>query len=527
MTEQPLHFETKSILISIVLVLVLSYYLLYNHNNSISQRCKSNSKTKTKCSNSNVNASKSKNNRSKRSTSKQPNSKTQTNKTNMRYAEKSRTATCSFADRAARIVLEKYKSSCPLHLQTSYQQTVLAGFLIEDLTQETLTCVALGVGTKYLSHSVIETDPESKRIRDSHAEILAKRSLQHYLYTQIEDTLSKSKSKSKSNPNTKQETIFTPHPLFPNVPIGEHPFVLLDTIRLHFYSSSVPCGNASIKRWAHPKRPPYHDLPPTKYPIISHPSFHIMQPEQGQVALLVKKEQGIGGTHEELLQTHHPHIIPVGTAPIHCGLGTTMTCSDKICIWNAVGVQGCLLSCLIKPMYMHTCTIGRKFSLKTCQRAMCCRISGFKSDDEMYFVHHPSMLQSSIKFDSSMVRDKAKTYFLEPRCFWWASKRSGSGDDSSSTSSSTGSDSSSGVIDGTTGLIASNSLSTDISSSCLLQRFQSIYSNEKMKSMYGSVELEALLNSSLNETKIVCNTMLMTTYNHAKRKLLDSYFKMQ
>ena len=43
------------------------------------------------------------------------------------------------------------------------------------------------------------------------------------------------------------------------------------------------------------------------------------------------------------------------------------------------------------------------------------------------------------------------------RCFWWASKRSGSGDDSSSTSSSTGSDSSSGVIDGTTGLIASNS----------------------------------------------------------------------
>ena len=60
-------------------------------------------------------------------------------------------------------------------MQTSYQQTVLAGFLIEDLTQETLTCVALGVGTKYLSHSVIETDPESKRIRDSHAEILAKR----------------------------------------------------------------------------------------------------------------------------------------------------------------------------------------------------------------------------------------------------------------------------------------------------------------------------------------------------------------
>ena len=53
-----------------------------------------------------------------------------------------------------------------------------------------------------------------------------------------------------------------------------------------------------------------------------------MQPEQGQVALLVKKEQGIGGTHEELLQTHHPHIIPVGTAPIHCGLGTSFESFD-------------------------------------------------------------------------------------------------------------------------------------------------------------------------------------------------------
>ena len=55
-----------------------------------------------------------------------------------------------------------------------------------------------------------------------------------------------------------------------------------------------------------------------------------------------------------------------------------MTCSDKIALWNAIGLQGALLTAIIEPIYLITITVGRKFSQAHCQRALCCRLQDFQ-----------------------------------------------------------------------------------------------------------------------------------------------------
>jgi hypothetical protein len=155
------------------------------------------------------------------------------------------------------------------------------------------------------------------------------------------------------------------------------------------------------------------------------------------VALLLKLDDSVQAGAENKWQAtcDKSGTVPSGAAPLSSGCGRMLTCSDKIALWNALGVQGtafyemidrrrtyyillcteslnttthlpwpiptlhpagALLSAVSLPIYITSITVGRKFSLPHCCRALCCRVQDFQyvttSGQAKYRTHHPIML---------------------------------------------------------------------------------------------------------------------------------------
>ena len=119
--------------------------------------------------------------------------------------------------------------------------TLLAGFVVEEMdgngfvcgkvnTSSSFRCVALGTGTKCI--------PNAKRRKDgcvlcdSHAEVVARRALVKWMHEEI----SKASTSTVVSP---QKSVFVRE-------AQTEMFRLKENVKLHFFISQPPCGDASV-----------------------------------------------------------------------------------------------------------------------------------------------------------------------------------------------------------------------------------------------------------------------------------------
>ena len=458
----------------------------------------------------------------------------------IRHAEKRRNGTCQFANRVATISLEAYKSTVPKIHREEIKQTCVAAIVAHYSKNNsilkgdgneigTLRVLGLGVGTKFVSHSTIIEEQTNlndscygKRLRDCHAEVLARRAFRRHVALEVlkdlktsnycniaadddhnhdyEDNSDDSILERVECKDDEMETL-THYRLKPNVTI-------------HFYTSSAPCGNATLKKFVKMEKEVFdaslvsfscvieiislrclflscltcthRRQGPDEWPLSLHKPVPAHSLRLGQFALLVKKDGSASLSKDEdvLVKTVStgeittqqlekcnerevdqprkkkktkiwPCRVDDAWCPPSCsitnyGRGTIHTCSDKICRWNCVGLQGSLLMPLLEtPIYMTTMTVGRKFSRSICQRAVCCRAEGFHcSSDDKFKLNHPSLMETNVYMDESgthqMEGIKAigeDASFDSTLCWvWWSGKSSNSAD----------------CIDGKTGFIVPN-----------------------------------------------------------------------
>jgi hypothetical protein len=422
----------------------------------------------------------------------------------IRHAEKRRTSTCKFADRVAKLSVDHYKST--IKIENRPPQTCIATILAhcaatdqdgdDDSDNEgTLWVLSMGVGTKFLSESCLRQEVENEsygsRVRDMHAEVLARRAFRRQLTLEILNDLQEQEQKQRKGTNKIvnndnitngkiSRSILVRSDNNNNNNIDGNTDTDTDTdnnnsnnnniiryklrkgVTLHMYTSSAPCGNATLKKFCKMTKERFRDdLGPDEWPDLVHerPPGHSIK--LGEFALLLKKDNDNNHSNNNNNNTStsttttdftsekkrtrieykddgddnpekqppkrragkpwpanlSDEWTPPGTTIVGFrDKGSIHTCSDKICRWNYLGLQGSLLASLLeKPIYISTLTVGRKLSGSVCRRAICCRLdtrcrqptlegsSSKTINNNKYRINHPAVIGTSVYLDTGVV----------------------------------------------------------------------------------------------------------------------------
>ncbi|KAL7286964.1 hypothetical protein TKK_0018819 [Trichogramma kaykai] len=256
-----------------------------------------------------------------------------------------------FKDKIAQLCLEKYSNLKKTGKPTEKEWTILSGVVLED-NLNNFKVVSLCTGTKCLSGKELKNTEYcnlGNKLNDSHAEILTRRAFIRYLYHQILIAINEDKSE-----------IFY---------LKERKIEMKD-VNFHFFSSQTPCGDCSII----PKsKIDVSQSPPKKMRKSDKGSF---EQEYGQEVEDIHRtgakciENGEQDKHGQGVDFHT--VGPLRTKPGRGDRTLSLSCSDKMSKWNIMGVQGALLTLLIKPIHFKSIIIGGgcPYSLDSMERGL-------------------------------------------------------------------------------------------------------------------------------------------------------------
>ena len=235
---------------------------------------------------------------------------------------------------------------------------VIAAIIMQTYDDEAGVVVSIGAGNRCITGDRLTLD--GMTLNDSHAEIICRRAFILYLYSELEKFYANNQS------------IFEAGGINGKLQIK-------DGVTWHLYISTAPCGDGALFT-----------------PRELNQSF-TSSASRDHVPLYDSKQQGLLRTKVE----DGEGTIPVNTNDgpqtwdgiLRGGRLRTMSCSDKICRWNVLGMQGALLSHIIEPIYLESLTLGYLYEHGHLARAICCRLSKDSDINEKlplpYSLNHP------------------------------------------------------------------------------------------------------------------------------------------